>query len=65
MRNGGEFCTKDEMTEFYNDGLRILEFFKRKRGDYFSKKGYELLGIEKLDQIMIYLIILNLKDSLT
>ena len=47
MRNGGEeFCTKDEMTEFYNDGLRILEFFKRKRGDYFSKKGYELLGIE-------------------
>ena len=47
MRNGGEeFCSKDEMTEFYNDGLRILEFFKRKRGDYFSKKGYELLGIE-------------------
>ena len=46
MRNGGEdFCSKDEMTEFYNDGLRILEFFKRKRGDYFSKKGYELLGI--------------------
>ena len=47
MRDGGEeFCSKDEMTEFYNDGLRILEFFKRKRGDYFSKKGYELLGIE-------------------
>ncbi len=47
MRNGGEeFCSKDEMTEFYNDGLRILEFFKRKRADYFSKKGYELLGIE-------------------
>ena len=34
------------MTEFYNDGLRILDFFKRKRADYFSKKGYELLGIE-------------------
>ena len=49
MRNGGEeFCSKDEMTEFYNDGLRILEFFKRKRGDYFSKKGYELLGIETM-----------------
>ena len=47
MRNGGEeFCSKDEMTEFYNDGLRILDFFKRKRADYFSKKGYELLGIE-------------------
>ena len=47
QRNGGEqFCTKDEMTEFYNDGLKIIDFFKRKRADYFSKKGYELLGIE-------------------
>ena len=24
------FCSKDEMTEFYN-GLRILEFFKKTR----------------------------------
>ena len=25
QRNGGEqFCTKDEMTEFYNDGLKII-----------------------------------------
>ena len=47
MRNGGEeFCTKDEMMEFYNDGLKIIDFFKKKRGMYFSKKGYELLGIE-------------------
>jgi len=47
MRNGGEeFCSKDEMTEFYNDGLKIIDFFKKKRGMYFSKKGYELLGIE-------------------
>ena len=45
QRNGGEqFCTKDEMTEFYNDGLKIIDFFKKKRGMYFSKKGYELLG---------------------
>ena len=34
------------MTEFYNDGLKIIDFFKKKRGMYFSKKGYELLGIE-------------------
>ena len=48
MRNGGEeFCTKDEMMEFYNDGLKIIDFFKKKRGMYFSKKGYELLGIEQ------------------
>ena len=47
MRNGGEeFCTKDEMMEFYNDGLKIIDFFKKKRGMYFSKKCYELLGIE-------------------
>ena len=31
MRNGGEeFCTKDEMMEFYNDGLKIIDFFKKK-----------------------------------
>ena len=47
QRNGGEeFCTQNEMVEFYEDGLKILEFFKKKRADYFSKKGYELIGIE-------------------
>ena len=46
-KNGGEeFCTKDEMTEFYSNGLKIIDFFKKKRAMYFSKKGYELLGIE-------------------
>ena len=45
--NGGvEFCTKEEMTEFYQHGLIILEWFKKKRGMYFSKNGYELVGIE-------------------
>ena len=38
MRNGGEeFCSKDEMTEFYNDGLRIIEFFKRYEAGEFYK----------------------------
>jgi hypothetical protein len=41
-----EFCTKEEMNEFYNHGLDILNWFKKKRGSYFSKKGYELVGIE-------------------
>ena len=45
--NGGvEFCTKEEMNEFYQHGLIILEWFKKKRGMYFSKNGYELVGIE-------------------
>lgn len=47
QKNGGEeFCTKDQMVEFYEDGLKILEFFKKKRNQYFSKRGYELIGIE-------------------
>jgi len=50
-QNGGEmFCTEKEMVEFYVHGTEILNFLKKKRGQYFSKKGYELLGIEvKLD----------------
>ena len=43
-RNGGEvFCEQHDMEEFYNHGLLILEWFKKKRGMYFSKKGYELV----------------------
>ena len=46
--NGGvEFCTQADMEEFYQHGLLILEWFKKKRGNYFSKKGYELVGIEE------------------
>ena len=46
-RNGGEvFCEQHDMEEFYQHGLTILEWFKKKRGMYFSKKGYELVGIE-------------------
>ena len=45
--NGGvEFCTQADMEEFYQHGLLILEWFKKKRANYFSKKGYELVGIE-------------------
>jgi|TARA_B110000240_G_scaffold197100_1_gene251194 hypothetical protein len=47
QKNGGvEFCTKDQMVEFYGDGVRILDYFKKKRNQYFSKRGYELIGIE-------------------
>ena len=46
-RNGGEvFCEQSDMEEFYQHGLTILEWFKKKRGMYFSKKHYELVGIE-------------------
>ena len=46
-KNGGEvFCEREDMEEFYNHGLLILDWFKKKRNMYFSKKGYELVGIE-------------------
>ena len=45
--NGGvEFCKQNDMEEFYTHGLAILEWFKKKRANYFSKKKYELVGIE-------------------
>tara|TARA_A100001391_G_scaffold199771_1_gene183334 strand:+ start:5328 stop:6038 length:711 start_codon:yes stop_codon:yes gene_type:complete len=52
--NGGEvFCTENDMVEFYNDGCNILDWFKKRRAQYFSKKGYELVGIEtKLNYVM-------------
>jgi len=43
---GNGFTTKKELTQFYEDGVKILNWFKRKRADYFMKKGYELLGCE-------------------
>ena len=48
MKNNGgvEFCTQADMEEFYQHGLLILDWFKKKRGNYFSKKSYELVGIE-------------------
>ena len=45
--NGGEmFCSEKDMVEFYTHGVQILDFIKKKRAQYFSKKGYELVGIE-------------------
>jgi len=43
---GEKCCTLDDMVEFYKDGVAILDFLKKKRAMYFSKKGYELAGIE-------------------
>ena len=46
-RNGGEvFCEQSDMEEFYKHGLLILDWFKKRRGNYFNKKGWELVGIE-------------------
>ena len=38
-------CTKEQLNEFYDDGIFIIEFFKTKRGKYFNK-NWDLLGCE-------------------
>jgi len=46
-REGAEhFTTPEQLAEFWEDGKAILDFLKKRRGEYFSKKGYKLLGIE-------------------
>ena len=42
----GTICTKDELEEFYGDGRRILEWFKKKIDKFYTKSGFELVGIE-------------------
>ena len=37
----------EELKEFYFQGVQILDYFKKKRASYFSKKGYSLAGIER------------------
>ena len=45
--NGGEvICEQSDIEEFYRHGLAILDWFVKKRGMYFSKSGYELVGVE-------------------
>jgi len=44
--HGEEISTQEEMQEFYEHGLAIIEWFVKKRNMYFSKKNYELVGIE-------------------
>ena len=39
-------CDKQQIEEFYDDGVAILKFLKKKRGDYFTKKEWKLLGCE-------------------
>tara|TARA_B100001123_G_C15336536_1_gene1033032 strand:- start:276 stop:1139 length:864 start_codon:yes stop_codon:yes gene_type:complete len=44
--NGIHFSTQEQLTEFCVQGAKALDWFKRNRADYFSKKGWELLGVE-------------------
>jgi hypothetical protein len=43
---GKDPCTKEQLKEFFLDGIEILDFVKKRRADYFSKRGYKLIGCE-------------------
>ena len=45
-RDGKPPCTKKDIGEFFQDGCDILDFFKKRRGEYFSRRGYKLIGCE-------------------
>ena len=44
--NNEHFSSATEMREFYDDGIAILDFFKKKRNSYFSKRKTYLVGCE-------------------
>ena len=45
-QDGKAPCTKEELMEFFDDGILIIDFFKKRRNQYFSKRDYELVGCE-------------------
>ena len=40
------FSNPGELSDFCEDGINIIEFIKKKRGSYFTKRGWHLVGIE-------------------
>lgn len=44
--NNQHFTNAEQLSEYCNDGIAILSYFKRHRSSYFSSKQHTLLGIE-------------------
>ncbi len=44
--NDSHFSSAEEMREFFEDGMGILNWFKKKKTKYFSKRGWYLVGCE-------------------
>ena len=40
------FTNPAEMNEFFEDGVNIINYIKKKKGGYFSKRGWYLVGCE-------------------
>lgn len=45
-QTGEHFSNKHELGEFLEDGVAILEWFQKRRRQYFSTKNTELIGVE-------------------
>lgn len=43
---GNHFCTPEELTSYYHDGIEILNYLKKKRSAYFTTKKVSLVAIE-------------------
>jgi len=47
-KNGNKhYTTPAELTEFYNDGVAILDYFTKHRAAFFNGRHHELIGIEQ------------------
>jgi len=46
VNNNQHFSSSEEMSEFYEDGLQILDFLKKNRSKYFSNRGWYIVGVE-------------------
>ena len=44
--NNQHFSSAEEMREFFEDGIAILNWFKKKRSRYFTTRGWHLVGCE-------------------
>ena len=44
--NNEDFCNPILLQEFYPNGLEIINYIKKNRGKYFSKRGWWLVGCE-------------------
>ena len=46
-------CTKKDLQEFFEDGVAIIDFVKKRRNDYFGKRGFKLIGCEVPIEVMM------------
>lgn len=45
-KSGTEFTTAKQLQEFYEDGIQILDYLRKKRAVYFSTRKVHLAGVE-------------------